>query len=57
MDRRSTGHDAIDELLPNPPPHEDEAEVFQDDKTSSGGSDTVVPEALESKNDYTSPHL
>ena len=51
MDLRSTGHDATDELLPNATPQKEEAEVFQNDKTSSGGSDTIVPEALESEND------
>ena len=51
MDLRSTGRAAIDEILPNPISQEDDAQSFHDDKTSSGGSDTIVPEVLESEND------
>ena len=51
VDLRSTGRVTTDELISDPIPQEDDTEVFQDDKTSSGGSDTIVPEVLESKND------
>ena len=51
MDLRSTGRAATDEILPNPISQEDDAQSFHDDKTFSGGSDTIVPEVLESEND------
>ena len=37
VDLRSTGRDATDELPSNPMPQDNDAEVFQDDETSSGG--------------------
>ena len=37
VDLRSTGRDATNELPSNPMPQENDAEVFQDDKTSLGG--------------------
>ena len=51
VDLRSTGRAATDEIFPNPISQEDDAQSFHDDKTSSGGSDTIVPEVLESEND------
>ena len=46
VDLRSTERTATDELFPNPILQEDDAQSFHDDKTSSGGSDTIVPEVL-----------
>ena len=51
VDLRSTGRSTTDESFPNPISQEDDAQSFHDDKTSSGGSDTIVPEVLESEND------
>ena len=51
VDLRSTGRSTTDEIFPNPISQEDDAQSFHDDKTSSGGSDTIVPEVLESEND------
>ena len=51
VDLRSTGRLATDEVSPKPISQEDDAQSFHDDKTSSGGSDTIVPEVLESEND------
>ena len=50
MDLRSTGRTTTDEVFPNPI-SQDDAQSFTDDKTSSGGSDTIVPEVLESEDD------
>ena len=51
VDLRSTGRTMTDEIFPNPISQEDDAQSFHDDKTSSGGSDTIVPAVLESEND------
>ena len=51
VDLRSTGRPATDEFSPNPISQEDDAQSFHDDKTSSAGSNTIVPEVLESEND------
>ena len=51
MDLRSTGRSTTDEVFPNPISQEDDTQTFHDDKTSSGGSNTIVPEVLESEND------
>ena len=40
-----------DEIFPNPTSQEDDAQPFHDDKPSSRGSDTIVPEVLESEDD------
>ena len=48
---RSTERTATDEIFPNPILQEDDAQSFHDDKSPSGGSDTIVPEVLESEND------
>ena len=48
---RSTGRTTNDEVFPNPISKEDDAQSFNDDKTSSGGSGTIVPEVLESEDD------
>ena len=39
------------EISPNPITQENDAQSFHDDKISSGGSDTIVHEVLESEND------
>ena len=51
VDLRSTGRTITDEVFPNPISQEDDAQSFNDDKTSSGWSDTIVPEVLESEDD------
>ena len=51
VDLRSTERTATDEIFPKPISQKDDAQSFHDDKTSSGGSDTIVPEVLESEND------
>ena len=51
VDLRSTGRTMTDEIFPNPISQEGDAQSFHDDKTPSGGSDTIVPEVLESGDD------
>ena len=51
VDLRSTGRSTTDEIFPNPISQEDDTQSFNDDTTTSGGSDTIVPEVLESEND------
>ena len=51
MDHRSTGPSTTDEIFPNPISQVDDYQSFNDDTTTSGGSDTIVPEVLESEND------
>ena len=51
MDLRSTGRSTTDEIYPNPISQEHDTQSFNDDTTTSGGSDTIVPEVLESEND------
>ena len=51
VDLRSTGRSTTDEIFPNTISQEDDTQSFNDDTTTSGGSDTIVPEVLESEND------
>ena len=51
VDIRSTGRNTSDEFSPSPMPQENDADVSHNDKTSSGGGDTIVPEVFESEKD------
>ena len=51
VDLRSTRRDATEETLPERTATDSEDETIPGDETSSGGSDTIVPEVLESEND------
>ena len=51
MDLRSTRRDITDATPPDQIMHKSDDETIHDDKTSSGGRDTIVPEVLESEND------
>ena len=46
VDLRSTGRDAMEEILPNPMMHLNDDAVNPDDKTSSGGGDTIVVRSI-----------
>ena len=48
---RSTRRDMTDAILPDQILHESDDEIIHDDKTSSVGSDTIVPEVLGMEND------
>ena len=49
VDLRSTRRETTQATLPDPIMHESDDEAILDDKTSSGGSDTIMPEVLESE--------
>ena len=51
MDLRSTRRDVTEEILPDQIMHESDDESTPDVKTSSGGSNTIVPEVLQSEDD------
>ena len=53
MDLRSTKRDTTAGIRPDQLTHESDDEKISVDKTSSGGSDTIVPEVLGSENDET----
>ena len=51
VDLQSTGRDETEDFLLDQMTRTNDDELIPDDKASSGGSDTIVPEVLESEND------